>query len=211
MILSFILVSSWWASGVIGIEPGKLGIAWSRDLALTPKDNARLKMGWLGIAQFEDVIEDWSNEELAGLAKSAWKDMETNFKKTPKPWAGIEEIEKFKTFDIPTIMTLIIKGKLLYAASSVRSLKAYRNPPGGAMTGEEKEDRQSAYIGNLHGMVRFALIACQLQSLNKDGTHRREENCGEIMAAHIAMENGLILTDLKGAKVSHRTRSSYCV
>lgn len=166
---------------VLAIEPGKLGITWNVQLATEPANNPRLKYAWTSIAEFDrNVVDIFSDEEIAGLARLAWNDMNTDFKRDDPPWRD----PKYKIPDrqpktAPNVMTLIVAGKSIYFASSVR---------GGGI----------AYTPFGNPKVVAALIECQMET-GGNTKHRLLAGCGEPMAAHIALTSGL--TSLNGAKV----------
>ncbi len=172
---------SWLALYVLSIDSGKLGIVWNKQLATEPTANPRQKHAWLSIAEFDkNVVDIFSDEEIAGLAKLAHEDMMKEFKSDNPPWRDPRNnIPARQLKKAPVAMTLIVSGKRIYAASSVR---------GGGI----------AYTPYATAKVREALIQCQMETAGHT-PHRTIAGCGEPMAAHLAFESGL--TSLNGAKV----------
>jgi hypothetical protein len=85
-LLTFLLLSCL-ALSVFGIDAGVLGISWNVQLAIEPADNPRHKHVWMLVVEFDkNVVDIFSDEEIVGLARRGFDDMNADFSRNDPPW-----------------------------------------------------------------------------------------------------------------------------
>ncbi|KAG8527232.1 uncharacterized protein KY384_008662 [Bacidia gigantensis] len=175
----------WLAILVLSIEPGDLGVKWNVDLATGPTDRPRRWHVWTAILEFDDLVSKlFTNGEIAGIARMGYKAMENNY--ATKPWNDPNLPAKVDgPNNVPVMVAVITFGKRVYIASPIKG----KNP------------REPLY-NHLDKVLRETLLECQFD-LNAEGDHENIGACGELMAAHIAIQSG-IDADLKANEDGHR-------
>ena len=134
----------------------------------------------MSIVEFDkNVVDIFSDEEIVGLARRAFDDMNADFSRNDPPWKEPKNnIGEDQPKTAPLVMTPIAFGQRLFLSSSVR---------GGGL----------AYTPFAHVRVWEALIECQMET-GGNTKHRTLAGCGEPMTAHIGFQSGL--QSLNGAK-----------
>ncbi len=117
-----LLLLSRLALSVFGIDAGVLGISWNVHLATEPADNPRHKHAWTSIVEFDkNVVDIFSDEEIVGLARRGFDDMNADFSRNDPPWKDPKNnIGTDQPKAAPLVMTAIAFGQRLFLSSSVR-------------------------------------------------------------------------------------------
>lgn len=165
-LLRIFFLVSYLAVCVLSIGP--LGIAWNKDLATRPKMGF---MVWQSVLEYDETLteDNLSNEQLAGLARDAHKEMRDDH--GTKPWTGTG-ISNKAAGKWPSIMTAIVKDNKVYLSSSQRSC-----------TGGQAGYAYNTALSPVP--VQMALYEC-ITSSDTGSIHKSGGLCGEQMAAVIA-------------------------
>ena len=172
------------------LTQGPLGVHWNQNFATNRGSH---KMAWMSVLEFNQEIDTnlISDQQLTGLARDAWNEMQADHQLRPWAAAGIGDR---RAGDVPTVMVAMTRGKKVYLTSSMRSC-APRN----------EAQKNLGYIYNPalnNGWLQQALIECQMVTTSDDA-HRTGANCGEQLAAILAFNDEEVSPkDLTGSRVS---------